>query len=89
MLWEVEIQPIGSEKDYEGQRVLASAKSQGIVGLTSVKAARTFLIQGDLSENDARRAAEQLLVDPVTEQFAVHQLPVSPSEISNLMVKFC
>ncbi len=84
MLWEVEIQPIGSEKDYEGQRVLASAKSQGIVGLTSVKAARTFLIQGDLSENDARRAAEQLLVDPVTEQFAVHQLPVSPSEISNL-----
>lgn len=84
MLWEVEIQPIGSEKDYEGQRVLASAKSQGIVGLTSVKAARTFLIQGDLTENDARRAAEQLLVDPVTEQFAVHQLPVSPSEASGI-----
>jgi phosphoribosylformylglycinamidine synthase II len=84
MLWEVEIQPIGSEKDYEGQRVLASAKSQGIVGLTSVKAARTFLIQGDLTENDARRAAEQLLVDPVTEQFAVHQLPASPSESSGV-----
>jgi hypothetical protein len=33
MLWEVEILPIGSEKDYEGQRILASARSQGIAGL--------------------------------------------------------
>jgi phosphoribosylformylglycinamidine synthase len=84
MLWEVEILPIGSEKDYEGQRILASAKSQGISGLTSVTSAKTFLIQGDLTRDDAKRAAEQLLVDPVTEQFHIHELPASPSEISNL-----
>ena len=87
MLWEVEILPIGSEKDYEGQRVLASAQSQGISGLSSVTSARTFLIQGDLTREDARRAAEQLLVDPVTEQFAVHQLPAS--ETSNLKSEIC
>lgn len=74
MLWEVEIQPVASEKDYEGQRVLASARSQGISGLKSVKAARTFLLQGNLTEQDARRAAEQLLVDPVTETFQIHEL---------------
>lgn len=74
MLWEVEIQPVASEKDYEGQRVLASARSQGISGLKSVKAARTFLLQGNLTEQDARRAAEQLLVDPVTETYQVHEL---------------
>ncbi len=84
MLWEVEILPIGSEKDYEGQRILASASSQGIRGLHAVKSAKTFLIQGDLTRDDATRAAEQLLVDPVTEQFHIHELPASPSEISNL-----
>ncbi|MDA1231538.1 MAG: AIR synthase-related protein [Planctomycetota bacterium] len=83
MLWEVEILPIGSEKDYEGQRILASARSQGISGLDAVKSAKTFLIQGDLTRNDATRAAEQLLVDPVTEQFHIHELPASASEISN------
>ena len=41
MLWEVEILPIGSEKDYEGQRILASARSQGIAGLDAVKSAKT------------------------------------------------
>ena len=75
MLWEVEILPTGSEKDYEGQRILASAHSQGISGLSTVKSARTFLIQGDLTRDDATRAAEQLLVDPVTEQFSIHELP--------------
>ena len=84
MLWEVEILPIGSEKDYEGQRILASAASQGITGLSTVKAARTFLIQGDLTRDDAKRAAEQLLVDPVTEQFQIHELPTAESQISNL-----
>ncbi len=83
MLWEVEILPIGSEKDYEGQRILASAASQGITGLSTVKAARTFLIQGELTRDDAKRAAEQLLVDPVTEQFQIHELPATLSEISN------
>ena len=75
MLWEVEILPIGSEIDYEGQRILASAYSQGISGLDAVKSARTFLIQGALTREDAHRAAEQLLVDPVTEEFHVHELP--------------
>ncbi|MBL8813002.1 MAG: phosphoribosylformylglycinamidine synthase subunit PurL [Planctomycetaceae bacterium] len=74
MLWEVEIQPVANEKDYEGQRVLASARNQGISGLKSVKAARTFLLQGNLTEQDARKAAEQLLVDPVTETFVIHEL---------------
>ena len=83
MLWEVEILPIGSEKDYEGQRVLASARSQGIAGLKSVISARTFLIQGELTQEDINRAADQVLVDSVTEQFHVRQLPASPADISN------
>ena len=80
MLWEVEIRPINGEKDYEGLKVLSNAASQGIDGLKSVSAARTFLIQGDLTRDDAQRAASELLVDPVTEQFLVRQLPSQDSQ---------
>ena len=86
MLWEVEILPIGSELDYEGLRIAASATSQGITGLDGVKSARTFLLQGKLDHADALRAAEQLLVDPVTEQFAVHQLPASNTSDLNAQI---
>ncbi len=74
MLWEVEILPIGSEKDYEGQRILASARSQGIPGIRSVRAARTFLIQGELSREDVHQAASRLLADSVTEHFRIYDL---------------
>jgi len=74
MLWEVEILPIGSEQDYEGQRVLASARSQGLAGLRGVRAARTFLIQGELTGEQIERVAAQLLADPVTEQYRISAL---------------
>lgn len=75
MLWEVEILPSQDARDHEGQRILADAKSLGIQSLTSVRSARSFLIQGDLSETDAGRAAELLLCDGVVEQFRVTALP--------------
>lgn len=75
MLWEVEILPVGSEKDYEGQRILTGAVSQGIRSLESVHASRIFLIQGDVSREQVVQAAEQLLADPVTECFEVRELP--------------
>jgi phosphoribosylformylglycinamidine synthase len=83
MLWEVEIRPAEGEIDYEGQRVIAAASSQGLAGLTKVASARTFLIQGQLSHKDAHTAAAELLVDPVTERFEVRELPHSGFEISD------
>ncbi len=80
MLWEVEILPIGSEKDYEGQRVLASARSQGLAGLQGVRAARTFLIQGELAAEQIDKVASRLLADPVTEQYRLSELTGATSE---------
>ena len=79
MLWEVEILPSQDSRDHEGQRILADARSLGISSLASVKSARSFLIQGELSESDATKAAELLLCDGVVEQFRINALPDSTS----------
>ena len=80
MLWEIEIRPVANQPDHEGNRVLSSARAQGIRGLTSVCAARSFLVQGDLTEADISRAASDILCDTVVEQFVTRQLPCPPSE---------
>ena len=79
MLWEVEILPAGNNIDHEGHRVLASAQSQGIKGLSSVRTARSFLIQGDLDQAAVTLAAERVLCDTVVEEFRVHELPMPAS----------
>lgn len=79
MLWEVEILPSQDSRDHEGQRILADARSLGISSLASVKSARSFLIQGELSETDATKAAELLLCDGVVEQFRINALPDNTS----------
>lgn len=79
MLWEVEILPSQDSRDHEGLRILADAKSLGINSLTDVRSARSFLIEGELSETDATKAAEVLLCDAVVEQFRITALPDTSS----------
>ncbi|MCA9065748.1 MAG: phosphoribosylformylglycinamidine synthase, partial [Planctomycetaceae bacterium] len=80
MLWEVEIFPGENNVDHEGRRVLSSAASQGIHSLSSVRSARSFLIEGDLDQDQANRAARDVLCDAVVESYRLHQLPTSASE---------
>ena len=79
MLWEVEILPTQDSRDHEGLRILADARSLGIDSLAHVRSARSFLIQGELTEADAGRAAAVLLCDGVVEQFRVSALPETSS----------
>lgn len=75
MLWEVEILPAESEQDHEGQRILDDALRLGIQGLDAVQAARSFLVQGDISEGQITQSAAGLLCDGVVEQMKVTALP--------------
>ncbi len=75
MLWEVEILPRATEVDREGLRVLDDARRQGIPGLDDVQAARSFLIQGNISESQITESAEGILYDRVVEQMQVSALP--------------
>ncbi|MCH2203006.1 MAG: AIR synthase related protein, partial [Fuerstiella sp.] len=75
MLWEVEILPAVTEFDHEGQRVLDDARNLGIQGLSAVQSARSFLVQGDISESQITETAPGLLYDRVVEQMKVTALP--------------
>jgi len=75
MLWEIEILPAASERDHEGQRVLDDAGRLGLGGLDSVRSARAFLVQGEMSEAEIAASAAGLLYDGVVEQARVTALP--------------
>jgi len=76
MLWEVEISPAAGETDREGVRVAGEAAALGVERAPAVRSARMFLLQGQaLDEPTVTHAARSLLVDSVSETFAIR--PVS------------
>jgi phosphoribosylformylglycinamidine synthase len=75
MLWEVEIHPIAGEVDREGQRVLAEAQAQGAASVRTIRAARSFLVEGALDEVTIRTKAARLLADGVVETVRIRTLP--------------
>lgn len=74
MLWEIEIRPLPSEIDREAARVLGSCRSMRLQSITNIRAAKSFLIQGELNQEQAERVAQVLLVDTVVEAHTVHPL---------------
>ena len=74
MLWEVEIHPATGEPDREGQRVLAECQILGTTSIREVQAARSFLIEGNVQEEQVRQAAEQILADIVAESYQLRPL---------------
>lgn len=70
-LWEVDIHPATGFPDSAGETLLHEAHALGISGDFSVSTARGFLIQGDLSETDVKRLANELLADVVVERAIV------------------
>jgi len=90
MLWEIEIQPRSGEVDREGARVLHEAQLRGLNSIESVTAARSYLIEGDLTESQVESAA-RLLCDSVVETPTITQLPTSDSshagELLNVLFK--
>ncbi|WP_437228184.1 phosphoribosylformylglycinamidine synthase subunit PurL [Planctomicrobium sp. SH661] len=76
MLWEIEIQPVAGEVDREGARILKEAGSRGLNSIRQVRAARSYLVEGDLQPSQIEQAAV-LLSDPVVENTEVFPLPAA------------
>lgn len=77
MLWEVEIHPVAGEVDREGGRVLAEAQAQGAASIRIIRAARSFLIEGEIDEPVILQQVSRLLADGVVETCRVRQLPAT------------
>ncbi len=70
-LWEVDVHPAAGQPDTIAQSLAAEARDLGLDQHLHIASARGFLLQGDLSEAHALRAANDLLADPITERFDV------------------
>src|SRR3982750_1436395 len=71
MLWPLQIDPAAGRADLEGRRIAAEAADLGLAGPWQISASRGFLVEGPITRDDLRRAAEAVLVDPVVETFSI------------------
>jgi phosphoribosylformylglycinamidine synthase II len=83
MLWEVEIRPAAGQIDREGERVLAECSGLGLQTVSSVEAARSFLLQGELADDVVTRVSKTLLADGVAESFTIHRLDAAAGDSPN------
>jgi phosphoribosylformylglycinamidine synthase len=74
MLWEVEIRPAEGEANREAARVKAECAGLKLESISSVDAAHSFLLQGELSVDEINRVSSILLADPVTESFSARRI---------------
>ncbi len=75
MLWEVEIHPAAGESDREADRILEESRLLGTTSVTSVRTARSYLVEGALASSDVQGPVVRLLSDGVVEETVVRQLP--------------
>lgn len=67
-LWEVDVMPAESWPDIAGEALAAEARDLGLADGVNIKAAKGFLLQGELTAQQAREAADRLLADSITEE---------------------
>ena len=79
MLWEIEIHPASHLPDREGIRVQHNCQALGDTSIREVRAARSYLIQGDLKPEAIEQIASGFLVDTVVETYEVRALSKSAS----------
>ena len=70
-IWQVDILPVSGNPDRLAEDILSDAADIGLPAGLKIEAARTFLIQGELSEQQAQQIADELLVEPVVEKCVV------------------
>ena len=90
MLWHLQINPNEGRTDLEGRRVATDALEIGLPGPWKIAASRGFLIEGSLSSEDVRKAANDVLADPVVESYNVfpsHQVPTGPGAVVHVLPK--
>jgi phosphoribosylformylglycinamidine synthase len=70
-VWQIDIFPADGIPDRLAEEVLADAADLGLPADMNIRAARTFLVQGSLTHEQASEIANGLLVEPVVEHGVV------------------
>jgi phosphoribosylformylglycinamidine synthase len=68
-LWRIHVQPKRRDLDAQGHAILHDIHEMGLSHIEDVAFTRLYLLQGELDEKVVQRIAEELLADPITEDF--------------------
>ncbi len=69
--WRIEISPNTPDLDSHGHDVLQTVRELGRDDVRAVRSSRLFLLDGSLDRAAAERISDELLADPVTEQYTL------------------
>jgi phosphoribosylformylglycinamidine synthase len=69
--WKIEIRNKRGVFDPFGTGVKKDIEDLGIVGVKRVSTSQVFIISGDISIEDAHRIAQELLTDPITQEYKI------------------
>ncbi len=69
--WSVEVAYKPEFRDVEADRVVREAHGLGIDGSLTARVSQMYWVEGDLTEDDARRLAGGLFADPVSQVYAL------------------
>ena len=79
MIWRVEIKLKSGLLDSAGQAVLKDITDLGIGSVRSVRLVSIYLIEGQISREDIKLICEELLVDPIVEEYGFSFFPQKDS----------
>lgn len=71
MKWRIVVQNKDGFVDHRGESLRAEWESAGLRGKPTIRAGQAYELSGALTETDARRLADKLLADPVTQAASV------------------
>ena len=74
MLWEVDVSLRDATGDHAAREVIAGGAALGIPACGRARTAAGWLVEGDLSRDEAERLAATLFADPVTESSVVDEI---------------
>lgn len=70
MIWRIEVQLKSGLPDGAGQAITKDIHDLNITTITHAKVVHVYLLEGNLSRQDVTHVCEQLLVDPVVEEYS-------------------
>jgi phosphoribosylformylglycinamidine synthase len=81
MIYQIEISLKPQFRDKHGEHVKHEISGLGVKGISEVKYRTVYSIEGELSRQQAERISSRLLIDPITEKYAIN------SDISGIRKK--
>ncbi len=75
MIWRIEIKQKNGLPDSVGRAVFKDIVDLGISHIKNVRLVSIYLLEGEISREDLKRICEELLVDPIVEEYGFSSFP--------------